>query len=273
MDRPPVPVEEFTGRVDGLDGRLRLRLTCVTPLHVGTGMTGLEGGRAILLTARQGESCCIPGTVIKGAFRTIGEVLARSCPDQRCRACHSCLVFGALGYKARACFAPALPEGPSPRPIGFLLPPRGSRGPQRDDRRVRLYNHKRAVPDPKGVELVETLPAGTILATDITYQGLTPRALGYLLMITGAVAQHGFLHKLGAGKSQGLGSIRVEIVSHTVRTARKGLPLLEDAPPPVPALDLVNGFIESEKAHDPDGVLAESLATLRERSDKLEVLA
>jgi len=269
---PPVPAADFIERVSGQTGRLTLRFTCLTPVHIGTGMTGLEGGRAILLTARSDEIPVIPGTVVKGAFRTIGEVLARSCPDQRCKACLPCLIFGAVGYRARVTFGPAVPEViPAPRPLGFLLPPRSSRGPLRDDGKIRLYNHRRAYPDPKGVELVEVLPIGSKLLMDITYQGLKPNALGFLLLVTGAVSEHGFFHKLGAGKSQGLGSIQVEITSHRVRKCNKGYPVFPEVEPERSDMDLVRAYLESESACDSSGMLAETLSVLRERSQRLEV--
>lgn len=266
---PPVPSEHFHRRTGGLDGRITLKLTCVTPLHIGTGLTGLEGGRAIMLTARADQTPVIPGSALKGALRTTGEALARSCHDQRCRACFPCLIFGAVGYKARVTFGPAVPVQPT-RPLGFLLPPRTSRGPTWDENRIRLYNHRKAQPDPRGVELVETLPAGCELSAELSYAGLEPAALGYLLLVLGTAAGHGFLHKIGAAKSQGLGSVKVEVSNHVTRTLERKLPLFAPGTPP-PADTLVNAYLELERAHDNQGVIAETLNTLREKSRPLEV--
>lgn len=265
----PVPVDQFLRRTGGLDGRLGLRLTCVTPVHVGTGLTGLEGGRAIMLTARSEVSPVIPGSSLKGALRIVGEALSRSCHDQRCRACYPCLIFGAVGYRGRATFGPASPAAPT-RPLGFLLPPRTSRGPTWDEGRIRLYNHLRAQPDPRGVELVETIPAGTVLNCDISYQSLDHAALGYLLLVTGAATGSGFLHKVGAAKSQGLGSIKVEVATHAVRRLAARVPVIADEPPPQ-AEELVRAYLDLENAHDQAGMIAETLATLREKSKPLEV--
>ena len=266
---PPVPSEYFHRRIGGLDGRLALTLTCVTPVHIGTGLTGLEGGRAIMLTARNDATPVIPGSALKGALRTTGEALARSCHDQRCRACFPCLIFGAVGYRGRATFGPAVPVQPT-RPLGFLLPPRTSRGPTWDEDRIRLYNHRRAQPDPRGVELVETLPAGTTLTSELSYQSLEPAALGYLLLLLGTATGHGFLHKIGAAKSQGLGSLKIEISNHSVRQLERRLPLLAPIAPPAPDT-LVSAYLDLERAHDQAGVIAETITTLRDKSRPLEV--
>ena len=265
----PVPADQFLRRTGGLDGHLTLKLTCLTPVHVGTGLTGLEGGRAIMLTARNDVTPVIPGSAFKGALRTIGEALARSCHDQRCRMCYPCLVFGAVGYRARATFGHAVPDSPT-RPLGFLLPMRTSRGPTWDENRIRMYNHHKAQPDPRGVELVETLPAGTVLTAEISYQSLDPAALGYLLLVTGAAKDHGFLHKIGAARSQGLGSVKLEVASHTVRRTTNRVPMFVSEPAPA-ADELVRAYLEAEKPHDGAGVIAETLSTLREKSLPLEV--
>jgi len=265
----PVSAEQFGRRAGGLDGKILLKLTCVTPLHVGTGLTGLEGGRAIMLTARADVTPVIPGSALKGALRTVGEALARSCHDQRCRMCYPCLVFGAVGYRGRTTFGQGMPDTPT-RPLGFLLPPRTSRGPTWDESKIRLYNHHRAQPDPRGVELVETLPAGTALTAELVYQGLDPAALGYLLLVTGAATGHGFLHKIGAARSQGLGSVKAEVGTHVVRKATAHVPALRDEPAP-PAADLVQAYLDAETPHDPAGVILETLSTLREKSRPLEV--
>ncbi|MBI4859005.1 MAG: hypothetical protein HY815_01840 [Candidatus Riflebacteria bacterium] len=270
-DRPPLRQDLFTSRVGGLDGQLELRLVTVTPLHIGTGLTGLEGGRAIMLTARCHETPVIPGTALKGALRMVAEALSRSCPDQRCRACYPCLLFGSLGYRGKVTIHPGIPEAtPAPRPLGFMLPLRSSRGPSRVDDRVRFYNHRKAQPDPKGVELVETLAAGTVFRAQIHYLNLPPAALGFLLLVTGAVPGFGFLHKIGGAKGMGLGSMKVEIAQHRLRTVLRKAPAIHEQDPP-PAQELARQYLEAEKEHDPRGVLVASLATLREKSLPLEV--
>ena len=266
---PPVTGDQFVRRVGGLDGRLSLTITCVTPVHMGTGLTGLEGGRAIMLTTRADTAPVIPGSAFKGCLRIVGEALARSCHDQRCRACYPCLIFGAVGYRGRVTFGPAHPVSPT-RPLGFLLPPRGSRGPTWDEDRIRLYGHHRASPDPRGVELVETLPAGTVLTCELSYQALEPAALGYLLLVTGGATGHGFLHKVGAAKSQGLGSIKVEISNHVIRKLSARVPVIATEAPPA-AGELVAAYLDAEKNYDQQGVIAETLSTLREKSRPLEV--
>jgi hypothetical protein len=259
-------------RSGGLDGRIQLRLTCITPAHVGSGLTGLEGGRAILLTARHADTPFIPGSSVKGALRTVAESLARSCPDQRCRACYPCLLFGAVAHQGRTSFGPAMPvASPPPRPLGFMLPRRTSRGPTWDEEQIRLYEHRRAQPDPQGAELIETLPAGTVLESRLFYRGLERPEIGFLLLVTGGAPGHGFLHKMGGGRGQGLGSVKVEIVEHKVRTYGGAAPGVGEADPPAGAGDLVREFLEVEQAPDPLGRLGETLRVLREKSRPLEV--
>lgn len=222
-----------------------------------------------MLTARADTTPVIPGSALKGALRITGEALARSCPDQRCRACYPCLIFGAVGYRGRVTFGPAVPDQPT-RPLGFLLPPRTSRGPTWEEDRIRLYNHRRAQTDPRGVELVETLPAGTVMTCELSYQSLEPAALGFLLLVTGAAAGTSFLQKVGAAKSQGLGSIKVEVASNVMRRLTNRIPIIATEPAPEPAT-LVQAYLDAEKSQDQAGLIPETISTLREKSRPLEV--
>ncbi|MHA1796774.1 MAG: RAMP superfamily CRISPR-associated protein, partial [Promethearchaeota archaeon] len=110
-------------------GKITCELTTVTPVHIGSGLFELaeDAGfdpkfgivKGIVKDNETGEPI-IPGSSLKGAFRSILEAISYSCflakkfgystctvknyDDKVCTACH---IFGAMGYQGRISFEAA----------------------------------------------------------------------------------------------------------------------------------------------------------------------
>jgi CRISPR/Cas system CSM-associated protein Csm3 (group 7 of RAMP superfamily) len=100
-------------------GTLDCALTLLTPLHVGSGLFRLANGQVVKEAIRQGEQLIIPGSSLKGVFRSIAEAISRSCvsktrqylPSAALKECTDpenlcvcCRLFGGLGYLGRVRF-------------------------------------------------------------------------------------------------------------------------------------------------------------------------
>lgn len=110
-------------RLGGLTGALRLRYTTLPGRYVSPGSgrlvlpagTGAEPAHAAAVLA--GEPV-LPGSGIKGAVRTVFELITGSCnpfdkkgPCTPRNCCDACRVFGRLGYQGRAGFGDAVVDG------------------------------------------------------------------------------------------------------------------------------------------------------------------
>lgn len=103
-----------TARDGAACGVLRVRLSVVSPegLHAGTGRQVLRDGALVSLASRCADRPSLPGSGLKGAVRTVFEVLTGSCaitdPKDRCSAnapCPACSVFGHLGHAGHIGFS------------------------------------------------------------------------------------------------------------------------------------------------------------------------
>lgn len=70
-------------RLDGhFFGSVQLRYRCRQPVHVGSGYKRLDGGRVVREMTRQGDTPVIPGSSMKGIFRSRYEAITKSCALQ-----------------------------------------------------------------------------------------------------------------------------------------------------------------------------------------------
>lgn len=60
-------------------GSLELTLVCEQPVHVGSGFKGVEDGKVVRRTARDGGALLLPGSTFKGVLRSRFEAITRSC--------------------------------------------------------------------------------------------------------------------------------------------------------------------------------------------------
>lgn len=107
---------------DKLSGEITFTLKTVAPVHVGSGIfelaedagtTGIE--RVVKGIVKENGLPVIPGSSLKGAFRSITEAISYSCLlDGKCQAkkeedeiCIACSIFGAMGFMGRWSFSKA----------------------------------------------------------------------------------------------------------------------------------------------------------------------
>lgn len=200
---------EYTGTLD-------CTLTLLTPLHVGSGLFRLANGKVVKEAIRQGEQLIIPGSSLKGVFRSIAEAISLSCVSKtrqnisfsyrECRdinqLCVSCRLFGGLGYFGRVRFHDTNPED-RPNEIHkappLWVPKRGKEG-------RKFYSHGQPA---TGQEPIEVLPVGTQFDFRVDLESLTRDEMCLLLTSMGIIG--GLTPKLGGGKPRCLGSGRVTL--------------------------------------------------------------
>jgi len=226
-------------------GRLHLKLTVQTGLHVSTGVVALGtdvGQKSIPLikTMIQGSAgqLMIPGSSLKGVVRSTYEAITRSClcktraksnqipPGyQECRdktqLCPACRVFGALNWQGLIQFRDAECESTEFRPgfIPSLYQPRPREYPgyfkQGKVAGRKFYYHTiRAVDkgQQQGISVQQAVKTFGF-TTSLPYRNLTQAELGTLLIVLGQDTQHAIALKVGGGKPIGMGTMTVEVTS------------------------------------------------------------
>lgn len=217
-----------------LSGQLTAKATALQPLHVGLGQlwspksVGLEAETSLVkVFFRSGTDLVIPGTSLKGAVRSLVEMITASCapvPPKRGQGCvfdanrqqdslcPACRMFGAMGYQGGVRFRDSdFPKG-TKRAIVYVPP---QYGPRAIPGSRRYYPHE--LQDPRTatwpLEVVETHESFKVVAQ---FTNLTYAELGLLLVVLGADKEDGdrqkLCLKLGAGKSSGLGATVFEKV-------------------------------------------------------------
>ncbi len=211
--RKPYGHDSWSGDYTGV---LECTLTLLTPLHVGSGLFRLAGGQVLKEAVRQGERLIIPGSSLKGVFRSIAEAISLSCvskTEQRvqinyheCRDvnnfCVCCRLFGGLGYLGRVRFSDTFPtdQGPDIHNIPTL------RLPKQPEEGRKFYKHGQPA---KGNEPFEVCPSGTQFVFSVDVESLTKAEMCLLLTAMGIIG--GIVPKVGGGKPRCLGSVRVDL--------------------------------------------------------------
>jgi CRISPR-associated protein Csm3 len=209
-------------RSDRWTGRLRLRLRCLTAVHVGSGgyVLAPDGRLAFGLVRRAGRPV-IPGSTIKGVVRSVAEAVSRSCGpafpscDPARGLCPSCLLFGVVHrgkvLRSRVRCGEWEPEGDTAADLGFLgVPvPHNPRRPTSVGGGAgrKLYLHSAEAR--RGPLLLEVFRPGCQLRGEIWFENLADdelRLLAFALGLDGT-----FRHKLGGAKASGLGSVELTL--------------------------------------------------------------
>src|SRR6201992_4375311 len=245
---------------DLLTGTLALSLEIpagqfVSPATGRLGLIGYGGAPAAGQEAREeivaqraatsGGVPVLPGSGIKGAVRTIFELLSFSCDPllhgsgctpQAC--CDACSVFGRLGYNGRVSFSDAVAAAPPSgvrvevRRVPIPWPPKASTTPGD----FRIYDLEEATFREPGRQTVQKQPGvlarevyiGTF-ETRMTFCNLDPQELGRILLALGLGTDRATrsLPLRGGVKYDGKGAVKVvpshlRLVTPRVRT-REGL--------------------------------------------------
>ena len=185
----------------------------------------------------------IPGTSLKGVFRSVAEIVGHGCPivnrDNRCRSssslCAACRIFGYLGRGVHAGHVSisdaVLIESPvDPTQWERIKVRSGRPDPHHKtsyptDTRLRwhkLYHHQPRRTKPAAYphgnareETVEYAPAGSRFRFSVTVENLSSDDLGLLLYVL--ELEPGMAHKVGGCKALGAGSSVVRIVDWDLR--------------------------------------------------------
>ncbi len=231
------PVERERGQhhlnQQRLTGRLAFDLVAFQPIHVGSGMLlppealGLSSD-SLLVKAffRIGETLTLPGSSLKGAIRALVEMFTHSCVCKttvrwkrdeendygECSfharrhygdLCPACKLFGAMGYQGQVRFDDA-PQVEGNRQV-YKIPAQYKPVPDRDYRRYYPYD----LTDTREREWpLEVAADNARFAAQAQFTNLTQGELGTVLIALG----HGewkLRPRFGAGKSSGLGGMRV----------------------------------------------------------------
>ncbi len=227
----PVPHDKWLpNRLTG-----NLILTLETPpgqfVSPGTGQLSLtrgEGGEVVAQqVARAAGTPVIPGSGIKGAVRTIFELLSFSCNpfgprsaacDKR-DCCEACSLFGLMSWSGRAGFGDAKPSSPgsvqvkvAKLPIPWLPRPEKTRGEFRlyDLREAEQFDRDRRVWTKRSKELSREVFSGEF-ETRLNFRNVSWEELGRLLLCMGLGTDDRtrFALRLGGVKYDGKGAVLV----------------------------------------------------------------
>ena len=220
---------------DRLTGRLSAELVALQPIHVGSGALlppealGLDVPEVPLVKAfarRDGERV-IPGSSLKGTFRSLVELFTHSCVCKtrirwkgndrhrygECRydskrhrgdLCPACKMFGAMGYQSQVRFDDA-PQQAGNNAL-YLVPPQYQ---PRADRDYRRYYPHELIDDRARNWPLEVVIVGARFALSAQFINLTEGELGLLLVALGQ-GSWALCPKVGAGKSSGLGAMQIK---------------------------------------------------------------
>ncbi len=254
--RNPPPHDRW--RSDLVTGVLELRLQTLPDRFVspGTGRFRLfdqegagEGAGQVVAheAAKIAGRPALPGSGIKGAVRTLYEILSDSCdPHQRhgeCQAnikqrrfeqrryCEACSLFGCMGWRGRVSFSDALAAEPDAveagvRWVSEAWEPHGEE--TRGD--FRLYDLDAAVVvdkttggrSPAPLDIAREGYEGSFL-TRLQVSNVSELELGRLLLAMGVAAEEkkGFAIRLGGCKYDGQGAVRVTVSGARLVTPRR----------------------------------------------------
>lgn len=215
-----------------LTGRLHGTLVAFQPLHVGSGLlvrpedVGLPADETPLLKAwmREDSLLVIPGSSLKGVFRSLVELYTESCvcktregsQHNECRydskkhegtLCPACKLFGAMGYQGQVRFADAACL--TAHTALYFLPPQFKPHVDAEDPKRRYYPHDLVDPRPDANWPMEVVVPGATFALEGQFTNLAPAELGVLLIALGQ-GPWALCPKVGAGKSCGLGGVRIQ---------------------------------------------------------------
>jgi len=242
--KPPLkhPVGHDRYRNDRLHGKLILKLTVKTAVHVSTGIVAMGtdvGARIPLIktmAAGKQKQLLIPGSSLKGVVRSAFEAITNSTlavvsgkykqkmPKDRlpCRKkeqlCPASLVFGALDWQGLIHFTDATCADKRPT-TGFM--PSLYR-PRPEERQAYFRNHVaagrkfyyNAVNAVSGGDNgIPMQQAGTeyVFKTTLHFSNLSWPELGTLLVVLGQDKSYPMALRVGGGKPIGMGTLTVDI--------------------------------------------------------------
>jgi hypothetical protein len=224
VQRQPPPAFHDVRRADLCTGTLELLFTTGADQWVSPGsgrltLTENDQGEVVAQeAARRNGRPVLPGSGIKGAVRTVYELLSFSCDPfarEGCSAsscCDACSLFGCLGWAGRASFADAAPVG-SVQTLVAAVPIAHEPHGEKTGGQFRFYDLRDAAGlqgVPRDKELAREVYRGTF-AGRLTFWNVSQEELGRLLcaMGSGYVPAVRFPLRLGGVKYDGKGAVEV----------------------------------------------------------------
>lgn len=253
ITRPPVRIEpSWHNRFEGSSGVIHCLLTTETPIFVADQARknpesiSMGTHNHLKFFCAQGKPT-IPGSSLKGVFRSVAEAAANSCmvlcdgmyeqrkidytrqipgdflscSDNR-RLCVTCRLFGMLKksavYLGKVNISDASPlhtetlkemtlvslMTPKPRHRAFYLPDGKLAG-----RKFYFHSKTPLTSAQKTKYNTSTQPVQGEFRFTVSYENLLPEEIS--LLVYSLVLEPGMRHKIGMGKSAGLGSVRITI--------------------------------------------------------------
>lgn len=215
---------------DLISGRIQGTITCLQPVHVGTGryvppaQVGIDSDVPLVKSFYELDGrLTIPGSSLKGAVRSLVEAFTPACVSKtrarldnrsygECRynsqrqegeLCPACKLFGAMGYQGQISFSdgPLITGEADLRYIPAQYQPSGQQ-------ERRHYPHQLIDNRPGNWPLETALPDAAF-SLHVDFTNLTLAELGVLLIALGQ-GDPPLCLKIGAGKSAGLGAVRFD---------------------------------------------------------------
>jgi len=285
----PKPVERIIGhdRIAGSDrmtGRGTLHFKTLTPLHIGSGLWVL-GQNVIREFANTGGETVIPGSSLKGAFRTIAETISPSCvcktkfkkndltysglkecsiEEAKRKHCITCSLFGCMGYKGRVFFTDGILNKGQVRvhKIPPLYGPRDKARIYKDRsskfRGRKFYFHGEPA---EGREPIQVLEPGSVFESELRFENVSREEMGLLFTSLGIIG--GLVPKIGGAKPVCLGSVQVMPQKLEIRAEGRRAFATYSSPSKAYEGEALEEFIQTLPAENNAHILNNSLARLK----------
>ncbi|MFY9823117.1 MAG: RAMP superfamily CRISPR-associated protein [Thermoanaerobaculia bacterium] len=228
---------------DRLTGAIELSLETLQDRFVspGTGrliLSGSEGHEVVAeKAARSQDHPVVPGSGIKGAVRTLYELLSFSCNPfdfisgcKGLKLCDACSLFGARGHLGRVSFSDAVPYDDNSSSVHIIvrnLPIGHESHGSKTQGEFRFYDLAPDASSGKGEAPRQThareVFTGKFRAR-LAFTNANPEEIGRLLLTLGLGKGEeitGFPLRLGGVKYDGQGAMRIAAESLTVRAPRR----------------------------------------------------
>ena len=228
-------------------GSLGLRFETLSGQYVspstGRLTIALKGNEEIVVQggARRGQVLILPGSGIKGAVRSVYEILSASCnplshgckvkpqnrnaPSEPFQVCEACSLFGCLGWSGRVSFDDAVPDPAAPGVAEVVdVPTPWKPRPERTPGEFRIYDlsafrpsahgkkrpRRPATPPPPVLRIAREVYRGRFRGV-LRFENATAEELGRLLLALGLAPEgkRRFPLRLGGVKYDGKGAVGV----------------------------------------------------------------
>lgn len=224
-----------------LTGKATIHLETLSPLHIGSGIWAVEQDEVIKEFVSADDKIVIPGSSLKGAFRTITETITHSCvcktsqknlampqlkecqvKDVKGKICPTCSLFGAMGYQGRVHFTDAyLQKGKiAIHHVPALYSPRYYAKVYKNQREKykgrKFYFHGE---QSTGKEPVRVIESGSILKCDLSFENISDNEFSLLLTSLGIIGN--LIPKIGGAKPACFGSVKVTLQKLMLRKKDK----------------------------------------------------